>query len=177
MTNKEMVYSYLRSKGLSLASACGIMANIQRESSYNPKAKGDSGTSFGLCQWHKSRWNDLKNFCNISEFDINTIEAQIEFMLDEMQEKYKSVYTLVTINGGTVESARNVAYNMCVKYEIPANKAQKGEQRAAIAEELFYEFIGAEEAEQSKTTEESNHIRSGLLQIKGIIEEMLNAVS
>lgn len=165
MSNKEKVYNYLRSKGLSLASACGIMANIQRESSYNPKAKGDSGTSFGLCQWHKGRWTNLKNYCAQRGLDVNTIEAQVDFLLHEMKTGYKSTYATLD-NDNTVNAAENVAYTMCVKYEIPANKTTKGRQRAEIAAELFREFY-------TTTDSITDPHKQALYAIRDIVEKAL----
>jgi Phage tail lysozyme len=46
------IYSELVSLGASTAQAIGIMANMVNESSFNPEAVGDQGTSFGLVQQH-----------------------------------------------------------------------------------------------------------------------------
>ena len=47
------VYDYLTNELLlSTAAACGVLANIEHESSFQPTIYGDKGTSYGLCQWH-----------------------------------------------------------------------------------------------------------------------------
>lgn len=140
MTNKEQVYAALRGEGLSLALACGIMANIQKESSFNPKAKGDSGTSYGLCQWHKSRWERLKDYCFDNAISVDTIESQVKFLIWEFKKYYPTHWNTMMVQPNTPEGAYQVAYTMCVKYEIPANKETKGKQRGELAKELYDEF-------------------------------------
>lgn len=143
MSNKQTVYDTLRGEGLSLALACGIMANIQRESSYNPKAKGDSGTSYGLCQWHKGRWQLLKDFCEKNKLDDDTIPAQIKFMLWEFKTNFPGVWEAMAAVPDNAQGAYDAAYSMCTRYEIPANKTVKGEQRGALALLLYSEYNGS----------------------------------
>ena len=138
MTNKEQVYTALRGEGLSLALACGIMANIQRESNYNPKAKGDSGTSYGLCQWHKGRWDLLKSYCSERGIASDTISSQIKFLIWEFKNHYTKAWNSMMVEPDTAQGAYNVAYTMCVKFEIPASKETKGKQRGVIASYEHY---------------------------------------
>lgn len=142
MTNKEAVYSALKAKNLSLAMICGIMANIQKESNYNPVAVGDSGTSYGLCQWHKGRWDSLKDYCKQRGIDANHITCQIDFMIWEMKKRYVSMWNLMVTYADNAVGANLAAYQMCVKYEVPANKQAKGEERGRIAEKLYTEYSG-----------------------------------
>lgn len=143
MSNKQTVFETLRGGGLSLALVCGIMANIQRESSYNPKAKGDSGTSYGLCQWHKDRWQLLKDFCSKHQLDDDTIEGQIKFMLWEFRTNFSKVWEAMAAVPDNQQGAYDAAYTMCTRYEIPANKTVKGEQRGALALLLYSEYGGS----------------------------------
>ena len=66
--------------GYSKANASGIAGNLYTESKYDPQALGDNGTSFGLAQWHKSRWDALKSWCNERNLDINSFEVQLRFI-------------------------------------------------------------------------------------------------
>ena len=68
--NETAIYNYvINTMGLNNAAACGILANIYKESSFNPHALGDSGTSYGICQWHGSRWDRLKTYCSNNGLD------------------------------------------------------------------------------------------------------------
>ena len=65
-SNKTKVFSFLtREMGFNSAAACGIMANIERESNFKPNiiAKDSNGRySGGLCMWNGSRLRNLKNY-------------------------------------------------------------------------------------------------------------------
>ena len=59
-TNEEYCYNYLvNNMGLNTAAASGLLANFEQESSFNPTLSGDSGSSYGLCQWNKERKNQF----------------------------------------------------------------------------------------------------------------------
>ena len=55
----QIMYDYLRSKGVSDTHAKGILANIDRESSFRPDVMGDNGTSGGLFQMHADRYDAM----------------------------------------------------------------------------------------------------------------------
>jgi hypothetical protein len=74
------IVRFLMNLGYSKANASGIAGNIYVESKYDPKAIGDNGTSFGLAQWHKSRWESLKKWSNERGLDINKFETQLKFI-------------------------------------------------------------------------------------------------
>lgn len=170
MTNKEKVYNALRGEGLSLALVCGIMANIQRESNYNPTAKGDSGTSYGLCQWHKGRWDLLKSYCAERGLSPAEITSQIKFMLWEFKQHFTTAWNSMMVEPDTAQGAYNVAYTMCVKYEIPASKETKGKQRGEIASQLYAERLTADTAagEYSHYVIQKGDTLSGLAQRFGV---------
>ena len=78
-TPKE-VYDYMRTKGVSDIHARGILANIQGESSFDPAAKGDSGTSGGFFQHHADRFDKLKRA--VPDWETNW-KGQIDFALQD----------------------------------------------------------------------------------------------
>lgn len=79
--NKTEVYKQLTTKlNLNSAAACGIMANIERESDFNPRlVVNDSNgrQSGGLCQWNGGRFANLKNYCSKNGYDYLSIDGQI----------------------------------------------------------------------------------------------------
>lgn len=139
MANKDLTYSYLKSKGFNNAQCSGIMANIESESNYNPGSLGDNGTSFGICQWHKTRWERLKEYCSKFGKDINNLYNQLDFMLYELQLHYGSVYhdIMVTYPTDTVESAYRIAYSFCKNYEIPNDTIKRSQTRGDLAVEIY----------------------------------------
>ena len=60
-SNAKKIYNILTSElGFNSAAACGILANIERESDFNPKLviRDSNGlTSGGLCQWNGGRFS------------------------------------------------------------------------------------------------------------------------
>ena len=81
---QEQIWSFFKSKGFSDAAIAGIIGNISQESSFNPKAGGDGGTSFGLCQWHKGRWDNLKAYAKSKGTTDADIKTQLEFAYKEL---------------------------------------------------------------------------------------------
>jgi hypothetical protein len=55
----KQIYTALTAAGASTIQAIGIMANMIAESSLNPEAVGDQGTSFGLVQQHGMQYAGL----------------------------------------------------------------------------------------------------------------------
>jgi hypothetical protein len=77
------IYEYLLSKGLDDNQALGIMANIHRESGFRLDAVGDSGSSFGLFQWHAGRRDRM--IAAVPDWRINW-KGQIDYALTERGE-------------------------------------------------------------------------------------------
>ena len=112
--NKYAVCKTLLNSGFSENATIGLMVNIQAESNFNPNNVGDSGTSYGLCQWHNGRWNSLKS---IRPNDWQTIEGQLNFLVHEL-EGYAELNSY--LKNATTESAF-LAEEFCLKYERPLN--------------------------------------------------------
>lgn len=107
--------------GLNSAAACGILANIEAESSFNLTTVGDKGTSFGLCQWHNTRYDDLKTYCLLRGYDYRTLEGQMNFMAYELKTAYQGVYNAMLNVPDTADGAYTAAYHWCYYYERPAD--------------------------------------------------------
>lgn len=121
---------FLMSLGYSKANASGIAGNIYTESKYDPKAIGDNGTSFGLVQWHKSRWDRLINWSNQRGLDINLFDTQLRFIdweLNNTEKKAKS--ELLATN-----TPRESAFAFAKYYERPQRIA---DERMNKAEEIY----------------------------------------
>tara|TARA_B100000989_G_C19211222_1_gene331920 strand:+ start:36 stop:515 length:480 start_codon:yes stop_codon:yes gene_type:complete len=121
---------FLMSLGYSKANASGIAGNLFVESSYNPTAIGDNGTSFGLAQWHKSRWERLKNWASTNKLNPNTFETQllyIDWELNNRESKAKEKL----LNAKTPYDS---AFVFAKYYERPAKISQL---RMTKAEEIY----------------------------------------
>ena len=140
--NESKIYNYLTSKGFNNAAVCGILSNIDEESKFNPTSIGDNGTSYGICQWHDSRWTDLKNYCNSNGLDSTTLEGQLDFLVYELEHKYPSVYKTFQTVPNTAEGAYQAAYTWTVDFEIPASKYTVDKYRGNNAKNGYWNNYG-----------------------------------
>jgi hypothetical protein len=84
--DRQEVYTYLtKSKGLSKNKALGLMANIDRESSFrsNP-AGGDGGNSFGMLQWNNTYGRSDLMMKNVPDYASNW-KGQLDHALSQNQ--------------------------------------------------------------------------------------------
>ena len=110
---------------------------IQRESNFRTDALGDNGTSYGICQWHNSRWDNLKSYCQQNGMDSTTLEGQLSFLTYELQKYPELVNTLKNVPN-TAEGAYEAAYQWTVKFERPANMDSSGKSRGNTASTTFW---------------------------------------
>ena len=135
-----------KGKQFNAAVACGIMANIEKESSFNPTASGDNGTSYGLCQWHdtkpnKGRMTNMKNFCKNNNYSYSTITGQMMYLQKELYDSYNKNVLQPILNVSNTESgAMEAARIWCTKFEIPANKEQRAVERAEAAKMFWAKY-------------------------------------
>lgn len=121
---------FLMGLGYSKSNASGIAGNLYTESKFNPKAIGDNGTSFGLAQWHKSRWEQLKNWSKERGLNINSFETQLRYIdweLNNTEKKAKRELLKQT-------NVRDSAYAFAKYYERPRFISK---ERLNKAEEIY----------------------------------------
>ncbi len=141
--SKDAVYNYLANKGFNNAAICGILANIEHESGFDPTALGDNGTSYGICQWHNSRWTNLKNYCAANNKDVNSLEGQLDYLVYELEHEYPGVYNTLKSVPNTEQGAYDAAYKWTVDFEIPDNSESRGIDRGNTAKSSYWNTYGA----------------------------------
>lgn len=130
-------------EGVTAGGAIGIIANIHHESTFRANAVGDRGTSFGICQWHYGRGDNMKAHCinyNGVSWD-NNLSGQVDYLIHELKNSYKSTWEKVTTAPNTLEGAKSVAEYFCIHFEIPADKYNKAKDRAATAETYWNQIV------------------------------------
>lgn len=139
LTIERQVYAYLTGQmGLNSAAACGIMANIEVESDFSLTALGDSGTSFGLCQWHEGRYAALISYCGARGKDYRTLMGQLEYLHYELRTSYANLYAQLRQVENTAQGAYQAGYLWCVKFERPADMEIKGVTRGNLAQYKYW---------------------------------------
>ena len=131
---ERQVYTYLTGKmELNSAAACGVLANIEYESGFQPTALGDEGTSFGLCQWHAGRYRALRSFCRSRSLDYRTVEGQMEYLNYELGSSYSALLTALRSVENSRDGAYRAGYLWCTQFERPADPERKAVTRGNAA--------------------------------------------
>ncbi len=129
------VYLFLTGEaGFNRAAACGIMANISRESGYRPTAD-NSGLYHGLCQWGGGRLSYLYDWCWGNGYDPESIDGQLNYMMFELQTKYTGVLEVLRNVPDSADGAWQAGASFVAGFEgVPGLEGSTG----ARAAELYY---------------------------------------
>ena len=115
-----IAYRFLTEEmGLNRAAASGVIANFISESGIRTTALGDSGTSYGLCQWHAERWDKLRQFAASCKRPMEDIETQLRYFKEEMNKDYPEVYRSLLEIENTEAGAYKAGYIVCLEFERP----------------------------------------------------------
>jgi len=119
--NEAEIYRFLKENmQLNTAVACGILANIECESSFNPTAQivdVNGKTSYGLVQWNGGRFENLKAFSAQNGLDYRTVNAQLRFMQHEFMGEENKAWQKLQGIPDTLQGAYTAAYNFARWYE------------------------------------------------------------
>ncbi len=134
-SRKSQVFSYLTGLlGLNNAAACGIMANIEQESGFDPTLviRDRNGLlSGGLCQWNGGRFSNLIQYCKSNDLSYLSIPGQLSYLKYELQKQgFTHIYKYLKNVSNSAEGAYNAAYYWCYYFEIPSNRAARATSRA-----------------------------------------------
>ena len=133
--NASYIYSVLTEEfGFNHAAACGILANIKFESTFNPTDEYQG--FYGLCQWGYGRLTNLFSWCEANGYDPNSVDGQLHFMWMELNSSYGSVRRALMAIEDTPEGAYEAAYIFSARYEAPATNAG----RAELGQSYWYIF-------------------------------------
>lgn len=125
--NAREICARLLNAGLPREAIAGILANIERESGYDPAITNSIG-AVGLCQWLGVRAQNL-----YQREDCWTVKAQVEFLLDELE--------LEGNRADLTGSAYECGYNFARDFErtgIEATYRDRGALAETIYEEVFH---------------------------------------
>ena len=115
---KGQIYNFLTgSMGFSKAQACGILANMHRESRFNSTADNGLGY-YGLCQWGGERKDNLFDWCEKNGYDPETIDGQLHFLQYEMPLYYPNTTAQLRACSNDEEGARRACWIFAIGYEV-----------------------------------------------------------
>ena len=137
--NKNIVQSFLQSKGLNNKAVAGIMGNIRQESNFDSNATNASSGAFGLFQWLGTRKNELINFAVSLGKSASDITTQLEFFWSELESSESK--TMAVLTGSNFSTASEYAEAFEASYERSGGSAL--EKRKTYAE-MYYSQMGSE---------------------------------
>lgn len=132
--NKQTICLSLLATGFSNEAVAGLLANIQAESNFKTTIYGDNGTSYGICQWHKGRFTNLKKYCGNR---YKTVECQLDYLLHELRNGEKNSFKVLQ----SKISAYQMVTKFCQVFERPAGGAKSCNRRADNYASSFYKYV------------------------------------
>ncbi len=138
-SNEQLIYIFLTEEmGFNSAAACGVLANIKAESTFNPTAYNKSGGSYGICQWTGGRFTKLKNFCAEKGFDYKSLTGQLYYLEHELKDGYTKTYNYLKGVDNSGAGAYDAGYYWCYHFEVPANRGSRSVQRGNTAKDTYW---------------------------------------
>ena len=133
-SNEQTIYDFLiNNMGLNTAAACGVLANIEKESNFrNDVIEGgytwESGGGYGICQWTNyprtsgsGRRTNLVTWCNSNGYNYKSLEGQLYFLKHELEtDVRRGVYAFLQQVDNSAEGAYEAGYKWCYTFEAPA---------------------------------------------------------
>ncbi len=139
-SNESAVYDYLvHTMGYNGAAACGVLACIAAESSFNPNA---GSTYYGLCQWGTTRKANLKSYCSSNGYDYTTVDGQMHFLQHELTTSYSSVNNYLKSVSNDSAGAYYAGYYFSYYYLIPGNRQSTSVTRGKTAMNTYCPVYG-----------------------------------
>lgn len=133
---KGQAMRFFMGRGWTPAQAAGLTANIEAESNYSAKAKGDGGSAYGIAQWHPDRQADFKKLFGIPIMQ-GSYEQQLEFMDYELRHgREKAAGAMLLAAQNAAQAAQVVS-----RYDLrPRDADAQAAARGSIAMHLETEI-------------------------------------
>lgn len=155
-SNKDQIWNFLASKGLSASAIAGIMGNIQAESTFNPNALGPKtkyGQAFGIAQWLGGRKKGLQNYAKSTGRSVSSLQTQLEYLWKELNGSEKKTLNYLMSNKNA--SASEIAKMWDKLFE--RSEGTTVASRQSNAKTIYNSYVG----KGSKSTNVSKTIADG----------------
>lgn len=154
--NEKTIWDFLLAKTGNAYGTAAIMGNLMAESSLNPAcatgknktvnyvSDADTGkidfvhdsVAFGLVQWcYYTRKGGFYAYVQSKGKSVGDLTTQLEYLVKEMSQDYKSVWSVVT----TSKSIISISDTVMLKYEKPATTTETAKQKRANYAQKFYD--------------------------------------
>jgi len=158
--NEKVIWDCLLQKVGNERGVAAIMGNLMAESSLKPACAtgknktanyvtdadngnvdfANDGVAFGLVQWcYKTRKAGLLAYAKSTGRSVGHLQMQLEYLVKEMRESYKSVWKAVT-EATNIRTASDI---VMLQYEKPSGTSEAAKaKRGAYAQKFYAEFAG-----------------------------------
>ena len=145
-SNMLQIAAFLRYEmGLPDSAVAAVLANIDRESAFDPRAIDETGCFFGLCQWSKSRWLNCFQYCRKNDLDRLTVEGQLAFLRYELEGEYDWIRTGFLLYAEDREDgAQEAQYHFCELFEAPTEPEWEQVYRSKLVAEVYWPMMADE---------------------------------
>lgn len=129
--------AFFTTVGWSREQASGLIANIEAESQFDPRAVGGGGLAFGICQWHPGRQAAFKaefGAC-IKESDYARQLRFVDFELHHAEQRAGEALRQAS-------TARNAGEVVCKLYERPIDINGNESFRRGTRAQDWLELLG-----------------------------------
>lgn len=166
--NKNIVQSFLQSKGLNNKAIAGVMGNIQQESNFDTTNTNKSSGAYGLFQWLGGRKTNLLNYAKEKGTSASDIQTQLDFFWYELETSEKKTMSVLT--SSNYETASDYAAAFEKSFERSGGSAL--EKRKSYAE-TFYSLMGGGSSVSSTVNTSTTNKTIGLVWWGDVVKVVL----
>lgn len=124
------------------SAVAAVLANMDRESSFDPRAIDETGNFFGLCQWSRTRWLNCFNFCRENGLDRFSVEGQLAFLQFELSGEYEWIYLYFLLAAEDSEDgAQEAQFEFCASFEAPLDVDWEQVYRSKLVAEVYWPMV------------------------------------
>lgn len=141
--NVRIATAFLRQElKLPDSAVAAVLANIYRESAFDPLAVDGDREFFGLCQWSKLRWTNCFFFCREQGLDRLSMEGQLAFLKYELEGEYLWVYeTFLLPAADDEDGAQEAQYSFCEFFEVPLDLDWEQVVRSKLVAYAYWPYV------------------------------------
>ncbi len=145
-TNILKIAGFLRYElALPDSAIAAVLANMDRESAFDPLAIDETGNFFGLCQWSRERWLNCFCFCRQNGLDRLTVDGQLAFLRYELEGEYNWILTeFLLCAEDSEDGAQEAQYYFCELFEAPTELDWEQVRRSKLVAEVYWPMMSDE---------------------------------
>lgn len=141
--NVRAAMTFLREElALPDSAVAAVLANMYRESAFDPQAVDAGHQFFGLCQWSRLRWTNCYLFCAEQGLDRLSMEGQLAFLKYELEGEYSWIWEDYLLSAENDEDgAQEAQYYFCQLFEAPRDMEWEQVVRSKLVAYAYWPYV------------------------------------